>query len=275
MRTGLKRYFSQLLFMLSERTKAGAITGRPAHMSRVQYESLAALKCRIGYNMYGAYCLPESSLHRSAARRVLRSKVYEPQTIEFMRDNSRDGDIVHAGTYFGDFLPALSQGLAPGATLWAFEPNSENYSCAQITLLLNKLGNVRLTNAGLGAQDGMLAMRVNDDSGRALGGKSRIVSDQERNAECDEDVRIVTVDSAVGDEAIISIIQLDVEDHEQAALTGALRTIGRCSPILILEQRADSQFLDSEWFADNILCLGYEQTQTLHGNVVYQKSGPS
>jgi len=234
------------------------------------YDSLTALKCRIWYNEYGGYCLPESSLHRSAARRILSGDVYEPQTIEFMRNNCSAGDIVHAGTYFGDFLPGLSQACSPGSRIWAFEPNPENFSCAQITVLINKLENVTLRNAGLGSAEDVLRMRTKDEGGRGLGGKSRIVDPEEFDPALDEEVRIVKIDDSIDCNRPVSIIQLDVEDHEKAALTGALDTIRRCLPILILEVRRGSDLLGSEWFATNVLSLGYTQTGTLHNNTVFQ-----
>ena len=235
-----------------------------------QYAALSALKCSIGYNKYGGYCLPESSLHRTAPRKILRGLVYEPQTLEFMRDNCGTGDIVHAGTYFGDFLPSLSQACSPEARIWAFEPNPENFRCAQITLLINDLINVTLHNAGLGDKKDTLTMRTKDEEGRSLGGKSHIVSSEEFNPALDEQVNIVTIDDIVDCDRQVSIIQLDVEDHEQAALAGAAQTIHRCLPIIIVEVRRDSELLDSEWFKQNILDLGYKLTGTLHGNSIFQ-----
>lgn len=246
---------------------------RPRKLPREQYDALTALKCRIWYNRYGGYCLPESSLHRTAPRKILRGDVYEPATIEFMRAHCAGGDIVHAGTYFGDFLPGLSQACDPGCAVWAFEPNPENFRCAQITALINDLSNVRLQNAGLGEAPAMLRMRTRDQDGVSLGGKSHIVGESEYDPATDEEVRIVTIDSVVGDQRPVSILQLDVEDHEKAALTGALQTIRRCLPIIILEVRKGSDLLQSEWFGDTILSLGYRQTTTLHGNSVYESAG--
>lgn len=244
---------------------------RRKKLPQAQYDALTALKCRIWYNQYGGYCLPESSLHRTAPRKILRGNVYEPATIEFMRAHCAGGDIVHAGTYFGDFLPGLSQACDTGCTIWAFEPNPENYRCAQITALINGLDNVQLQNAGLGDAPDVLHMRTRDAQGVSLGGKSHIIGQGEFDPRTDQEVRIVTIDSIVGRERPVSIIQLDVEDHEKAALTGALDTIRRCLPIIILEVRKGSDLLQSPWFSDTILSLGYRQTTTLHGNTVFEQ----
>jgi len=150
-----------------------------ARFSRRQYAELSALKCSVSYNQYGGYCVPESSRHRLAAQRILANDVHEPETIEFMTASCGDGDIVHAGAYFGDFLPALSAGCAQDSRIWAFEPNAENYRCARITMEINGIANVELANAGLGARREILRLKTTDSKGVALGGTSRIIPDTE------------------------------------------------------------------------------------------------
>jgi FkbM family methyltransferase len=235
-------------------------------------DRLSALRCVVSYNQYGGYCVPQSSFYRPAARAVLSGKVYEPKTIEFMMANCRDRDIVHAGTFFGDFFPALSTALDSRAVIWAFEPNRENFRCANITLELNEVTNVRLTHAGLGARRATLFVQTEDASGLPLGGSSRIVSTgvgREKN----EPVEILPVDEAVPAERDVGIVQLDVEGYEKEALSGALATIRRCLPILILEVLPESTLVRGDWFAKNILSLGYELTAKLHGNSVYACPG--
>lgn len=231
-------------------------------------EKLAALKCTVSYNKHGGYCVPESSFHRPAAKAVLSGKVYEPKTIEYMVANCRNGDIIHAGTFFGDFLPALSRALNPAAVIWAFEPNLENFRCAKITLELNEASNVKLTHAGLGAKNQQLFVQTTDTSGRSLGGASRIV-DKSGGKEKKEPVEIVAIDEVITSERGIGILQLDVEGYEKEVLSGALDTIRRCMPILILEVLPSSTLVQSEWFSKNILGLGYQKVAELHGNSVY------
>ena len=126
------------------------------------------------------------------------TSVYEPKTIEFLISNCNDGDIVHAGTYFGDFLPALSRSCAPHGKIWAFEPNPENYRAALITLHINGIQNVRLTNAGLGEREDSLPMVTTDPSGRSLGGGSQILAHAAEKALGGiETVQIVALDEVV------------------------------------------------------------------------------
>ena len=62
----------------------------------------------------------------------------------------------------------------------------------------------------------------------------------------------------------ISILQLDVEGHERAALEGAMDIIARCRPILILEE-----FRYKRWIKAKLGHLGYELKQKLHANRVF------
>ncbi|MDH5255519.1 MAG: FkbM family methyltransferase [Gammaproteobacteria bacterium] len=245
-----------------------------AVLTQDQFDALTALKCSVAYNRYGAYCVPASSRHRPAAQTILAGDIYEPGTIEFMRGNCGTGDIVHAGTYFGDFLPALSQGIAPGARIWAFEPGSENFRCAAVTLLLNDIDNVELFHAGVGSRRETLPLLTADQDGVARGGSSRILVDAVPASAHTELSAMVTIDETIPPDRHVSIIQLDVEGHERRALAGALRTVARCRPIVVIEVLADSNLVQSEWFAENFLRAGYRYTGSIHGNAVFFPPGP-
>lgn len=223
------------------------------------------LDAGIFYNEYGGYCVPRSSAHRPAVQKVVHGQIWEPDTIEFMVSHCGTGDIVHAGTFFGDFLPALSKGCAPDAKIWAFEPVVENYRCADITIRINELNNVILQNVGLGAQSDEVVMQIANSSGVRLGGASRIaIGPVELEKHMIEKVRTVAIDDVILDERTISILQLDVEGYEQPALSGALKTIKRCHPVIILENVPKG-----DWFSRNILDLGYKEEGKLHDNFVF------
>jgi len=197
---------------------------------------------------------------------VFRGDVHEPRTIDFVVSHCKDGDIVHAGAYFGDFLPALSRACIPGAKIWTFEPNPENYRCALITLDINGLRNVELTNAALGERQDSLVMLTIDAKGSPLGGGSRILAPgSAASPEATATVPSVAVDEVVPPDRRVSVIQLDVEGYEQQALAGALGTIQRCLPVIVVETLPAD-----DWLSENILRLGYrvapESEYELNGN---------
>ena len=248
------------------------LTGRPPYHVRQAVHELPlgaeqrTLPCYFGRNRYGSYCVPRSSAHRPAARAILSGEVWEPDTLDFMMQNAGDGDIVHAGTYFGDFLPALAEAVGARGRVWAFEPDPVNYHCARITAALNDLSSVSLRNAGLGSESGEFHLKVRDERGGHLGGLSQFTMETESlDPHTYVKADIVTLDEVIPESRHVSILQLDVEGFEQQALAGSLETIRRCYPILILERVPGS-----EWFTGQIESLGYRPARSLHANVVLQ-----
>lgn len=220
--------------------------------------------CILASNEHGVYCVPRSSLHRPVAQTILQARVWEPETLDLLRATDPTGDVVHAGTYFGDFLPALARSRGAGALVWAFEPSRENYACAQITTTLNELENVVLTNAGLDAESGSASLAISNRVGLPLGGASRVIRNSSRARWWDsEKVDLVTVDETVGSDRQVTVLQLDVEGHEQQALAGAMRTIARCRPLIVLETVPDAG-----WVAANLAPLGYQARGWVNANAV-------
>jgi len=225
-----------------------------------QPENPEILKCSIAYNELGAYCIPDSSNHEGAGEIVSRGVVYEGCTHKFIRDNCGSGDIVHAGTFFGDMIPSFSQ-VCKG-TVWAFEPVRENYRCAKITMMLNGgCSNVRMTNSGLGSREDAVLIQTGRTSGKGLGGCARIMEIKEGCAH--EMIRITTIDKVVPKDQNVSIMQLDVEGFEMEALQGGIETINASKPYLVLEAVVDKKYdpdsiLRNEWFIENILSRGYK-----------------
>lgn len=207
--------------------------------------------------------MPASSRHRPAARFILEGKIWEAETLVFLASQCGPGDVVHAGTYFGDFLPALSRAVDADARVWAFEPSQENFRCAEITLKLNAIGNVALTHAALGARSAEALLCTSTGGKRSAGGSSAIDSEK-KEGRIYETVRVVALDDIIPADRQISIIQLDVEKYEQQALAGALAIIRRCRPLLVLETLP----LDESWFEANILSLGYEHVARVDVNYV-------
>ena len=227
-------------------------------------EAPGLLRCCVAYTDNGGFCVPLSSRHDPVAQRVLHGRTYEPKTIDFLTANIGDGDMIHAGTYFGDFLPSLSRACPPGFKIWAFEPNVENYRCAQITCIINGINNVELTNAGLGERTASARMMTIDNRGRGRGGASRLLTDDAAGTDhSTENVDVIALDDVIPEDRHISLLQLDVEHYEKACLTGALKTIARCMPVLMLERLPQQ-----DWFEHHILSLGYTLTQRVHQNHV-------
>lgn len=127
----------------------------------------------IATNMHGGYCIPKRFRNRPIPKLLLSGGVWEEETIEFLRFHAGIGDVVHAGAFFGDMLPALSR--ACQGIVWAFEPNPLNHPSAKRTVELNQLPNVRLFAAGLGAMKGEAMLQIEDAAGLIHLGTSSMV----------------------------------------------------------------------------------------------------
>lgn len=230
---------------------------------RVRSSALGVPESRMAVNAHGVYAIPRSSEHRPAAAAVLSGQVWERETVDLLRACDPTGDVVHAGTFFGDFIPAIARSRTDGARVYAFEPNSENFRCAQTTVELNHLDNVVLTNAALDDHSGSADLAIRSPGGLALGGGSRLV-EATTNASATEKVRLTSIDEVVPADRHVAVVQLDVEGHEQEALLGALATIRRCRPLLVLESRPEPEWLDT-----HLGDLGYTMTDEVCGNAVF------
>ena len=174
----------------------------------------------------------------------------EEDLVDYMIANIGVGDVVTAGAWCGDLLPALSH-VCRG-TVWAFEPNLENWQCATITVRLNELGNVQLYHAALGATVGFGTLITHDDRGLGLGGASMLTDSRYTDLEPlksswrKEQTPMVTIDATVPSDSVVSIVQLDVESYEEPVLLGGLETVRRCSPIIIVEES-----IGVDWWAEH------------------------
>jgi FkbM family methyltransferase len=219
----------------------------------------------VASNEHGLYCIPRASLHRPVAEWTAASKVWERATLELLCASDPDGDIVHAGTYFGDFLPALSRSRRGAARVWAFEPGSENSRCAAITLELNGLENVVLTRAGLSERPRQALLATGDREGVPLGGASRVINDRAKARWWEaEEVELLALDDAIDRERNVVAIHLDVEGHEQSALQGALELIARCRPLLVLET-----IPEEGWVDEHLAPLGYRARERVEWNHIF------
>jgi FkbM family methyltransferase len=217
-------------------------------------------------NKHGKYAVPASSQERPACKVVIGGDVYEPDTIQFMVDNCGDGVIIHAGTFFGDFLPAL---MKTGNKVYAFEPVKENYEHARETINLNQIegSGVLLYHAALGSKIERLPIATTDAFGTSMGGGSRFGYNKNTPEIVTEMATVMALDLHVAEQDNVSIIQLDVEGFEEEALKGAMDIIRASKPILILEIWSPN-VLQRDFFKDEIFSMGYVWTENVHDNMV-------
>jgi FkbM family methyltransferase len=179
------------------------------------------------------YFVPAYAAHRPAARSIVDKRYFSPDLHALVGTimSARGGSMVHAGTFFGDMLPSFSRKTP--ARVYAFEPVTENYLLANAVVAENRLDNVMLLHAGLGAGASIARVKTHNAEGRHIGGMSRIVRDPAKEGSGAQTVPLISIDQLrIKD---LSLIQLDVEGFERAVLRGAVKTIEKQRPVIVLE----------------------------------------
>jgi FkbM family methyltransferase len=195
------------------------------------------------------YFVPKNSEHRCASKAILSGKFYEPDTHRIIGEilEKRPGNLIHAGTYFGDMVPSFSKMVGDHGMLYAFEPVLESYILAKLTVEKNGLENVFLQNSALSDDFSILKIETECPSGVSHGGGAIITP------RGNETITTMPIDSL--DIENLSCIHLDVEEHELPALQGAFETIKREKPTILVEDYNQN----CNYFLEN---MGYELTQT-------------
>lgn len=206
----------------------------------------------IAKNAHGLFAIPDESNYTFTSQTVLSGQVHEAVTIEYITKNCGDGDIVHAGAGFGDFLPALS--AACKGLVFSFEPNTVNFHACMKTIALNELKNVIVYDCGIGSISSRLDLKIKE-AGLSLGVRSEITNEA---TDFTEEVRIETLDKMLLSRPRIDVIHLDIEGYEFEALEGAKKIIERDKPIIILE--IDGRALDYNRY---MKLLGYQPVEQL------------
>jgi FkbM family methyltransferase len=193
----------------------------------------------IAKNEYGLYSIPKEVVYTYTAQLILEGGVHEDTTIEYIK--SIGGNIIHSGSGFGDFLPALKD----CDKVFTFEPNTLMYQSSLETISLNNLKNIEIFPYAIGSYNGIGVLKHIDEKGLEMGPRSEMGTDG-------VEVKMVKLDSVIPKDYKISLIHLDIEGYEFDALKGSKDIIERDKPIIVLE--IDTRAVDYNTF---MLSLGY------------------
>jgi len=136
--------------------------------------------------------------------------------------------ILEVGANIGAHTVFLARAAGPQGRVFAFEPQRIVYQTLCANLALNSITNVTCWHAAIGRASGEVRVptidytQPNNFGGVALGG-----------ARAGEAVPVLTIDSL--GLARCALIKVDVEGMEQEVVEGAVATLGRCKPLLYIE----------------------------------------
>ena len=142
----------------------------------------------------------------------------------------------------------------------AFEPNREIFGCLQKNT--ETLPNVELSNCGLSNEQAQRRLLLYGNDGRSTYRDVSVLTLlQHKNTFRLQDTKTITLDSLGLKD--VDLIKMDVEGYEKEVVQGSLRTIARCKPVIIAEQKAG--VIGSKYIPAALELMGYELHSVFRG----------
>jgi FkbM family methyltransferase len=199
----------------------------------------------------------QQELKRLHFARMIRKGTFtsaEAHDTEFdrLREWVSPGDwVVDVGANLGNYSARMSELVGDRGRVFSFEPVPETFELLTANMARLPLRNLTLLN--LAASDeravrGMAVPRMSD------GAENRYMAHLTEDLDAGLAVACLPVD-ALDLPRRVSLIKIDVEGHELAALRGMRRLLERDRPVLIVEGRSDD-------VAAFLAAIGYRFEQT-------------
>ncbi|MBX3445508.1 MAG: FkbM family methyltransferase [Parvibaculaceae bacterium] len=148
-----------------------------------------------------------------------------------------DGVAIDVGAHAGQHAKLFAKAM-PRGTVYAFEPGSYALSILRKTLFLHRLANVVVVPCGLSNEPAVMTLSIPVKKRGSLGfGLSHLGAERPDREAVHEEVRLVMLDGFVAERGIgrIDFIKADIEGWEPHFLRGALASIDRFRPSIMLE----------------------------------------
>jgi FkbM family methyltransferase len=155
-------------------------------------------------------------------------------------------DVIDGGAFIGDSALMFLQTYSVGR-VFAFEPEKHNYQLLLETKIINNDSSIIPINSGLSD--------VNENKSILCNGPASTVTDKGT-----EIIKVITIDTYIKEHQNInvSLIKLDIEGYELKAIKGAVETIKKFKPILLISiYHTPADFFEIKPYIEN-LNLGYK-----------------
>ncbi|HEY2459158.1 MAG TPA: FkbM family methyltransferase, partial [Candidatus Acidoferrum sp.] len=166
------------------------------------------------------------------------------------------GDVLDIGANIGYTAWVFSGAIAPGAKVYAFEPDASSFATLTEIVRRKKIGDrVEIVNAAVGSADGLLEFWHNDEHSA----DHRVVTEQFKASQHGDakitTVVVTSVDSFVAARNLrkISFIKIDVQGYELAVCEGMRQALEKCPEASIA----------FEYSPDGMRELGFEAAKLL------------
>lgn len=164
---------------------------------------------------------------------------------------------IDIGGHIGTHTLNLSRLVGDEGKVYVFEPQSKMFCELMINMHLNKCKNVKMFHNALGAEEKWIEMIIPDEAWKKNFGNDLVneghgtVTELSQNPHADR-AKMIRLDDLHLDN--ISFIKMDVEGFEREVIKGAIETLKRNKPVMIVEIFNNQDRTDTIKMIEN---LGY------------------
>lgn len=146
---------------------------------------------------------------------------HDQNMLPFVLPFIKEGDtVMDVGAFIGDHTIAYRKKVGDSGKVIAFEPNHESFECLKFNM--EKFDNVELRKEALSDEVCKIQLTEPDDNaGRAYAKKNK------------KGIKCITIDSLNLDR--LDFLKIDAEGFEHKILKGAIETIKRLKPVILVE----------------------------------------
>jgi FkbM family methyltransferase len=162
---------------------------------------------------------------------IKRSGVWEPITTELVKKLIKKNDVViDVGANIGYYTTLFAKSTGNEGFVYAFEPTTIFHNLLVENISLNHFSNVTIIKKGLSNKKGNIEILIDNSS-------ASIHQPQKGDVINKEIIELTTLDDYVEEFGLekINFIKIDIDGHEPFVLEGAIRSIFKFKPIVILE----------------------------------------
>lgn len=180
----------------------------------------------------------------------------------FLRLLQKDAVFLDVGSYIGQYALLAAYAAPRGRTL-AFEPVPDSARRLRVALGENAIVNCEVIEAAAGARCGTTTMYLSRDM------FSSSVSESHAHTTQAITVPLVTIDSLVKQRDLtrVDAMKVDVEESEDAVIAGAMVTLTRFRPLVLLEVGRPTSVQQATPALDFLASLGYTFYRMNHGRL--------
>lgn len=176
----------------------------------------------------------------------------DPELQQILQMLVRPGSVVYdVGANVGFLTVVAARLTGPSGRVCAFEPFPANLKCLEHNIQLNAFDHVMAREVALADHDGTAAFLMSSNSTfGSLAGASAKVENQVGKTQ----VTVCRLDSIVKKDSLQlpNLMKIDVEGAEASVLDGAVETIRKARPILLIELHGTNAVI-----SEKLSALGY------------------